>query len=58
MNTFANLPRYMRYIAWPEYNNDRIWWVLDMHNKIVIGTFESEEEAIAEVRKLNSKGLN
>ena len=58
MNKLVNLPRYMRYIACPEYDNDRIWWVIDMQENTSMGTFESEEEAVAEVRKLNSKGLN
>lgn len=54
MNTFANTPRY---IACPQCDDD-VWWVIDMHNNTSMGTFESEEEAVAEVRKLNSKGLN
>lgn len=55
MNTFANTPRY---IACPEYDDDKIWWVIDMQENTSMGTFESKEEAVAEVRKLNSKGLN
>ncbi len=55
MNTFANTPRY---ITCPEYDDDKIWWVIDMQENTSMGTFESEEEAVAEVRKLNSKGLN
>lgn len=55
MNKFANTPRY---IACPEYDDDGIWWVIDMHNNTSIGTFESKEEAVAEVRRLNAKGLN
>lgn len=55
MNTFTNTPRY---IACPEYDDNSVWWVIDMYNNTSVGTFESEEEAVAEVRKLNAKGLN
>lgn len=55
MNTFSNTPRY---IACPEYDVDNVWWVIDMQENVSIETFESEEEAVAEVRKLNSKGPN
>lgn len=55
MNVFTNIPRY---IACPEYDDNDVWWVIDMYNNTSVGTFESEEEAVAEVRKLNAKGLN
>lgn len=55
INSFSNTPRY---IACPEYDDDGIWWVIDMQNNTSMGTFDSKEEAVTEVRKLNTKGLN
>ena len=55
MNTFANTPRY---IATPDCQDIDTWYVIDMHLKKLIGDSWSKEDAQAEVRKLNSKGLN
>ena len=54
-NSFNNTPRY---IACPEYDDNNIWWVIDMQANTSVGTFESKQEAMDEVRKLNAKGLN
>ena len=55
MNKFSNTPQY---ITCPDYHDDDIWYVIDMLNRTSVGTFDSEEEAVAEARKLNAKGLN
>lgn len=55
INSFNNTPRY---IACPDYDDNDVWRVIDMQKNVLLNTFNSEQEAVDEVRKLNANGLN